>query len=314
MAKRLKQAVGAFVARVPGGERLAAGAGRRWAESRGVGSLCHHVGLALARRGGDLRRVGLTDGDLKIHLTLDEPLFRLIYFHGTHERETSALLGRLAGPGQTWLDVGANVGVFTLLLGKRVGAGGRVVAYEPNPRMGDLLRRSIDDNGMGHVDLRRAAVGAEAGAATLNVPADPERAPGGSGRASLVGLDNVSDTVGVEVPVVRLDDDLPADLDVDGMKIDVEGFELSAFRGMARRLRERPPATILFEATRMATALATPEELISHLSDYGYACYGVTTRRRLRAGEPYSGGWSDNVLAVRPDVEADLRAELSLLD
>ena len=306
------------VARVIAGsqtlERLVARLSRRGIGGRAVTSLGFHVGRTLARRGGDLRRVGVTDGDLKIHLTLDEPLFRLIYFHGTHERETSDLLGRLARPGQTWVDIGANVGVFTLLLGKRVGAGGRVIAYEPNPRMGDLLLRSIDDNGMGQIDLRRAAVGAEAGAATLNVPADPERAPGGSGRASLVGLDNVSDTVGVEVPVVRLDDDLPADLDVDGVKIDVEGFELSAFRGMARRLRERPPATILFEATRMATALATPEELISHLGDYGYACYGVTTRRRLRAGEPYYGGWSDNVLAVRPDVEADLRAELSLLD
>ena len=294
-------------------ERLIAGLCRREIGGRPLRSLAFHVGQSLARRGGDLTRVGRTDGDLKLHLTLDEPLFRLIYFHGTHEPETSELLGRLARPGQTWIDVGANVGVFTLLLGRRVGPSGRVIAYEPNPRMADLLQRSIEDNAMPQIDLRRAAVGAQAGTATLHLPADPETAPGGSGRASLVDLDNIDRVASIDVPVRRLDEDLSLDVPVDGVKIDVEGFELAAFRGMQRRLGEQPPAMIVFEATRLEGALATPEELIAFLSEFGYACYHVSTRRRVRPGEPYPGGFSENVLALHePDDER--RAALELVE
>ena len=309
----IRQSLGRIIAGNRTLEGLVARAGRRGVGGRAVASMGFHAGTALARRGGDMRRVGITDGDLKIHLTLDEPLFRLIYFRGTHEAETSELLGRLARPGQAWVDVGANIGVFTLLLAKRVGPGGRVVAYEPNPRMADFLQRSIGDNKFGHVDLRRLAVGAEAGAATLHVPSDPERAAGGSGRATLVADGSVGDVRAVEVPVVRLDDDLPLDLPLDGIKIDVEGFEMAAFRGMERRLRERPPATIVFEATRLAGALATPEELIAFLSEFGYACYHVSSRRRVRPGESYPGGFSENVLALR-EPDDGLRSALELVE
>ena len=308
----LQRSAASVIARSRTLEHLSAHLGRRWPDMRLVTSLCHHAGLAVARRGGDLRRVGEVDG-ARLHVRLDEPLLRLAYFHGTHEVATSRLLRRLAQPGDVWLDVGANVGVFTLLLAQQVGASGRVIAYEPNPRLAELLNASLADNEFGHVTLRQAAVGAEPSRATLRIPMTPETTPGGSGRASLLAQVDVPDVEAVEVPVVTLDaelaEHLPTERPIDGMKIDVEGFEVEAFRGMARTLTQRPPGVILFEASRLPAALATPEQLIEQLAGFGYACYHAETHNALVSSEVYSGGISDNVLAVHP-TRADALAEL----
>ena len=296
-------------------ERLVIEFGQRWPHVRLFASLCHHAGEAIARRGGDLHRVADVDG-AKLHVTLDEPLFRLAYFFGTHEADVSAVLRRVVRPGQNWLDVGANIGVFTVLLGKLVGPTGRVFSYEPNPRLAAFLQRSLRDNGFDHVTLRPVAVGAEAGEAVLRVPAEPDATPGGSGRASLVAQPSLGEVAEHRVAVVRLDDDVPADLPVFGMKMDVEGFEKAALAGMAQRLTRRPPVVMLMEFSGIPEALATPNELLATLTGYGYACYGATSRRRIPAGAPYVGGWSDNVIALhKPSAEAaPLHAALELAE
>ena len=311
----VRAAIAGAVAACPPAERLLARAGRRWPGTRVVTSLAHHAGEAIARRGGDLSRVADVDG-AKLHVTLDEPLFRLAYFFGTHEPEITGVLRRVARPGQNWLDVGANVGVFTVLLARLVKPGGRVIAYEPNPRLAGLLGRSIRDNGFDHATLRPVAVGAEAGEATLQVPARPDATPGGSGRASLVPQPGLGEVREHRVPVVRLDDDVPHDLPIFGMKMDVEGFEKAALAGMADRLSNRPPAVLLMEFSGLAEALATPDELLATLTGYGYACYDADTRRRIPAGVPYVGGWSDNVIALHGShhAAAGLRAELKVVE
>jgi FkbM family methyltransferase len=151
---------------------------------------------------------------------------------------TSFALAELR-PGDVAVDVGANIGLFTLLMARIVGPGGRVIAYEPEPDNLALLRDNVAFNYLtGWVEIIDRAAAGEAGTATFFAT---DRFKGNS---SLI--EHTSDyftefgvdaSARIEVETERLDDRL-ADLDrIALLKIDVEGAELGVLQG-ARGLLE----------------------------------------------------------------------------
>lgn len=72
-------------------------------------------------------------------------------------------------PGDTVIDVGANIGCFSLLAAQRVGPSGRVIALEPEQAAFKQLQRNIEMNGMTNIVARRVALGATEGKVTLNI-------------------------------------------------------------------------------------------------------------------------------------------------
>ena len=123
-------------------------------------------------------------------------------------------------PGDLFVDVGANVGTYTILAAD---LGARVMALEPAVDTCDLLRENVALNGYA-VEIVQAAAGSEPGTAGFT-----------SGRDCINHLDPSGDT---EVAMVILDDVIGA-RHVRGMKIDVEGFELEVLRGCRAALSER---------------------------------------------------------------------------
>lgn len=303
--------LGNAVARRPFCERVIARLGQRFPSSRVIKSLCWHTGEALAQQGGDLNRIALLEGGVRLHLTLEEPLLRSAYFHGSHEPDTSLMLKRLVKPGQTWLDIGANIGAFTVLIARLVGRDGRVFAYEPNPHLSRMLRHSLESNAFDHVNLREIALADTNGSAVLHIPKRPAATPGGSGRASLLSQSSLPEVELHRVSLARLDDNLPAGIAVDGIKIDVEGYELAVFKGMSERLKTNPPGAILFEASRLDEGLATPEQLVIFLASFHYDCYRAIDLTQVRLGTRFSGGLCENILAIASQ-NGQLRAELGL--
>src|SRR5262249_61828421 len=142
-------------------------------------------------------------------------------------------------PGDVAVDAGAHIGFFTMHLADAVGAGGRVYAFEPLDTNAVLLERSIAENRYHDgVIVRRAAVGAASGTATLTFPLETLN----SGGAYLL-RDGTSALTGNErrrVPLVALDD-LDIRRPVRFIKMDVEGAEPLVVRGAARILREDRP-------------------------------------------------------------------------
>jgi FkbM family methyltransferase len=143
-------------------------------------------------------------------------------------------------PGAVCVDVGANVGVYVLQFAHWSGAGGRVVAFEPNPGAREVLARHVGMNGLGgRVEVVPAAVGARPGSATLYA-AD---ADGMSrlGAPNVLIAERVSE---LTVPVVTLDDFCrERALEPDWLFLDIEGFEIAALEG-ARELVGRRGAAI----------------------------------------------------------------------
>jgi FkbM family methyltransferase len=155
-------------------------------------------------------------------------------------------------PGMRCLDVGANVGFTTELLGRLTGPTGKVVAFEPSPDNFAILRRR---SWPAHVELRQAAAGAENGTATLYVSddlnVDHRTYPAEEHRRE------------IRVPLVRLDDALPGEA-IDFVKLDVQGDELQVLRGMQRILRAQSTLAMLVEfwPWGLRRAGSSPEELL----------------------------------------------------
>jgi FkbM family methyltransferase len=163
-----------------------------------------------------------------------------ILLGGTWENFVDDLLCALVDAGDTFLDVGANLGYYTIKMGGRVGPGGRVFSFEPNPAMFETLQENININGFaGRAEAFNAAAGAAAGRLAFSVD---HSHPGGGTVHPHPSAEGTAD-----VAVVAIDDALPQDVVVDLIKIDVEGFEPMVFDGMARLLARSPQAAIVCE-------------------------------------------------------------------
>jgi FkbM family methyltransferase len=187
-------------------------------------------------------------------------------------------------PGCTFIDVGANVGWYTLLA---CGLGaGHVFAFEPNPRMAALLRKSIMVNGYGlRADLREVAIGDARRFMRLFV--DPEEAGG-----SYVASEEESEGDGLAVQVVRLDDIIgdpmvpPAGVVI--LKVDVEGFEPEVLAGAPEILKRRP---IMFlehnpsEASRaLYESLSVLGYVLQHVTHSGHPGPALTPEQAFALG------------------------------
>lgn len=160
------------------------------------------------------------------------------------EADLSRFFTRRIRPDLRFVDIGANFGYFTCLVGAGIGAGGsgRVWAVEPNPRLVKLLRANVAINwSMCPVDIAPVALGGGTGTVQLCVPGD--RAANGS---LTVPADAQPGEL-VEVPMRRLDDLVPPGTAVDLVKLDVEGHEYGVLEGARRVIAESPQVEIVME-------------------------------------------------------------------
>jgi FkbM family methyltransferase len=154
------------------------------------------------------------------------------------------------------IDVGANIGIYTVVLAAALGAGGRVLAFEPAPENVERLRRNLQMNGISNVDVFPLAVGARSESVALYLSDDAAChstsavAAQRRGRSLTVAASSL-DTVWNDArrPGVSV------------MKVDVEGTELAVLEG-ARELLAACRPTLLIEI-KSARRLADVEELLA---------------------------------------------------
>lgn len=187
---------------------------------------------------------------------------------GTFDPEVEAVLTRLVEPGSTCLDIGANLGLYTLVMAR---AGARVHAFEAFPYNHHLLERNVAENRLEHrVVTHLVGCAAEGGAGRVCV--DETSANLGSGFV-VDGDARVPDGHVVrEIPLARVDDLVDASERVALVKIDVEGAELDVLRGMERILvRDRPVVVLeLNSFTLRRNRGVEAADLMGHLFARGY--------------------------------------------
>ena len=234
--------------------------------------------------------------------TRDAAIAPWIVLDGLWETHVTDWLHETLRPGQVFVDVGANVGYFTLLGAKLVGPQGRVVAVEAHPGLAELLRRNVIMNGFyGYVTTWHRAAWSTATSVELH------RRLNFSGASSVgaIGpeaLDRLGDTEEmVEVQAVPVDDLLHGLPPVDVLKMDIEGAELQAFTGLSRTLEASRDISVMFEwAPALMEAVGDKAEgLVDLLEGHGLRFRlledGLSTIERAKLLDlPYG-----NVVAAR---------------
>ena len=184
-----------------------------------------------------------------------------------------------------FVDVGANIGYYTLLAARRVGPTGRVFAIEPSPYAADRLSQTISANVISQVRIERCGLGRRTGEVMLYDAAVGNHAP------TMLGDPRGP---GQEVPLRTLDECVHEwNIDrIDLMKIDVEGYEPEVFAGAARTLADGKIRAILceFNAHWLARAGTSPREVYRGLLDRGFV------DRSGVAGEPGDSGLENRLL------------------
>ena len=218
------------------------------------------------------------------------------YYAGLHEFEDMAFLLHLLRPEDLFVDVGANMGSYTVLA--RGACAARTVSYEPVPATFGRLRDNLELNGA--LDARsrlvNAAVGARAGRVRMSQHED-----------AMNHVARPGETSALEVPVVALDDDLPEAPLL--LKVDVEGFETEVFAGAARLLADPALRAIVVELNGLCARYGYDERALhARLVQAGFApfAYDPFTRRLRPLEQP--GPHNTLYLRDRPFLEARLRA------
>jgi FkbM family methyltransferase len=163
------------------------------------------------------------------------------YGIGTNELPVQDLLAAVLRQGDVFLDIGANVGFFTVIAARLVGVSGSVVAFEPVPSNAALIRRNARINGFWNVAVHEAAASSTAGKAELILAEF-------AGGASLASVGSPPDASGrMEVRTITVDGLIAAGLipAPSLVKIDVEGAEHEVLLGMRETLKRCRPNLLL---------------------------------------------------------------------
>ncbi|HKP72261.1 MAG TPA: FkbM family methyltransferase [Pyrinomonadaceae bacterium] len=235
----------------------------RMLEGSGVGR------FALVRRANDflVRSLKQTYAEVQGHkMYLDANDSLALSVNGVYEPFETELLRKLVKPGDTVLDIGANIGYYTLILAELVGATGKVYAFEPEPTNFELLRRNVELNGYKNVVLVRKATSNKNGSLRLYLCEDNKA-------MHRVYESHYCGDGYVEIEAVRLDDYFAGrDERIDFIKIDIEGAEYAALEGMQTLLRKNSRAKLVTEYTPLAIKEfgVEPQEYLRLLKDFGF--------------------------------------------
>jgi len=189
-----------------------------------------------------------------------------------HEAETLPVFIALARAARSFLDIGANIGWYTLVA-KAVNPACHVVAFEPSPEVAEVLERNLRLNGLGDVRVERAAASSETGMVQFYV------SPSDSSSSTLKDFRAAVQTL--TIPAVSLDDYVAREGwgRVDLVKVDVEGNDHLVLRGMTRLLAHGRPDVLCEVLKRADQAIADVMRQFPHYRAYWVTPEGLVPRR-----------------------------------
>jgi FkbM family methyltransferase len=239
----------------------------------------------------------LTQADVKVICHLNQMLQRQLYFWGSYEKDCCAQWIRLAQSAETIFDIGANVGLYSLLAA-RSNPSAQIHAFEPTAAANELLRTNIALNGFRNITVNNCGIGRDSGEGLLRECRGLDNT--NEGMNYIARDESHSQPTDRAVAIVSLDDYCRANgIDrIDLMKMDIEGGEYDALRG-ARDLLEGKSIGCLFvefmgwAAERSNHSTADLKEL---LLEAGYVLYRLGKKGLLPIEREFIPE-SENVIA-----------------
>ncbi len=238
---------------------------------------------------------------LRLRLPAGSETGRAIFVTGRYEPNEFSVLQKILRPGMTFVDVGANIGLYTLFAANKVGATGKVVAFEPSSREYEMLEQNIAVNALYNVRAIKRAVSNRDGEVELLVASLKNSGHNTVGKFGYATALERTESVAAE----RLDEIIAREgyERVDVIKMDVEGAELAALQGAMNTLRRLHPALLVEISDRtLEHQGASSREVLDLLASEGYRFYGFDEQTGLpRPLERKPRFDSENVVAVTGD-------------
>lgn len=239
--------------------------------------------------------------DYRIYVDMTDELVGACIARGGYEPHVTRAIATALRPGDTFVDLGSNIGYYSLLAATLVGSSGSVIGFEARPDNVHLARLSVRENGFRNVTLHNLAVSDRNSTLKMYAPEHTSLSKVVAGTAAL-------DDDYVSIPAVALDDVL-ADVErVDLLKMDIDGGEARALAGMSRLLARCRP-TLFFEFapfTLRELGLCEPEAVLAQVLGMGYRLAVIPP-----AGEPLPFATAGEVVAYQqslgdPRIHVDL--------
>jgi FkbM family methyltransferase len=190
------------------------------------------------------------------------------------ENPEYAMMRQVLAAGDTFIDVGANFGTFSLLASRLVGSSGRVIAIEPQSRLAEMLGRSLRMSNVDNCTVMPVACGSQRGTMNLFIPRHD------SGRAGFFsGFSGRAPHDRSDVPVMPLDDLLESIRRSHRvlLKIDVEGSEFDVLEGARKIIASARPAVMIeLNPWSASSAGKRPGDLLDLLTALGYVSFATS--------------------------------------
>ena len=223
---------------------------------------------------------------------------------GDYEKCSTKLVEQLVRPGDTFVDIGASIGWYTLIASRLVGPMGRVYSFEPNPHSIKLLRTNVAENNCANVTIEHQAVSDKPQQVTLwivddiwtgSTLFDPRKDP-----AHFMDAGAQRPVQEYRLPATAVDRYL-ADKPVQFIKVDVEGSEGLVFRGMMETLRRNRDVVVLTECNPVALrgTGTDPVELLASIRREGFSVFRVDEEREVLVPLPGTPAIGTNLLFIR---------------
>ena len=227
---------------------------------------------ALLGRSMTIRVMGKT-----LYADLDSGFAGTLYREGVWEPDETAFLLVSLKEGMVFVDIGANVGYYTILASELVGRSGKVFAFEPDNRNFSLLDQNIKKNECGNVVAIQKAVSDETGKLRLY------RSKSNFGDHRTYAAWGEASPPSRLIEATSLDDFFSSGVRIDFLKMDIQGAEYAAFVGMKRVLQENHDIILLLEFTPvlLSEAGASPLQFLQELRRSGFVIY-ILLEHKLR--------------------------------
>lgn len=223
---------------------------------------------------GQNRALTKTLDGLKMYVdTRDHSLAPHILLDGEWEPWITQVYKRMLRPGMQIVEVGANIGYYSLIAAKIIGPKGKLFTFEANPELCEILFANVHINGfLGRTTVVNKAVAANSGPLRFNVFSKY------LGSSSLFANETAAahyndklDTITVEG--ISLDEYFDPGTRIDLLKMDAEGAEPHILRGADRLIRENPEMIITMEFAPSIIQTHTPiDAFLGELARYGFQC------------------------------------------
>ena len=232
-----------------------------------------------------------------------EYIQRNLFFRGFYELREAKILKKILNSGDVFVDIGANIGWYTVLAGNIVGSQGKVIAFEPGSNIFAHLNRNVEINNFNNVVTENFAISDSNGEIVLS----GVNGKNGGGASIVRNPDNYAEKSKETVKMVTFDNYVlnHAIGQIKLLKIDVEGAEMLVLKGMFETLKEGKIENVLIEINdnHLIKLGSSSKEIFELLVNAGYAISMIKYRPfngyKLTPAKNISGNIFGNFLCTK---------------